>query len=273
MHIAVTANGPGEVAGWVRPLLRALYARRPDLEVTVFLVPDDYASGYEAKMLRDIFPHARVVRTEKLREARVGRAPEGPAVARRRIAVYRRRSDARRAAAPPSAAAARPRISFRGAAIAVCSIARLRWMRATQTNCRHGARLPSASRPSVILPSTARCTKRRSLRSPERRMTASLMMPGSRRYEVENLVPFYFAVALRILRERPVPMAFALSPFTTQEQVRAAIEGGGHPRMFGRTGRLRHARTAANISQPMTARCAFRFCATLWPPRGVRVWC
>ncbi len=28
-------------------------------------------------------------------------------------------------------------------------------------------------------------------------------MPGSRPYEIENMVPFYFAVALRILRERP----------------------------------------------------------------------
>ena len=29
-------------------------------------------------------------------------------------------------------------------------------------------------------------------------------MPGSRAYEVENLVPFYFAVALRMRRERPI---------------------------------------------------------------------
>jgi lipid A disaccharide synthetase len=64
-------------------------------------------------------------------------------------------------------------------------------------------------------------------------------MPGSRSYEVENLVPFYFAVALQIARERPgVPIAFGLSPFTPYDQVRAAIEGGGHPRIFGARGRL-----------------------------------
>lgn len=33
-------------------------------------------------------------------------------------------------------------------------------------------------------------------------------------------------------------MAFAISPFTSREDVRRAIEGGGHPRMFGRSGRL-----------------------------------
>ena len=45
MRIALTANGPGEVAGWVRPLLRRLYARDPQLDAHVFLVPDDYATG------------------------------------------------------------------------------------------------------------------------------------------------------------------------------------------------------------------------------------
>ena len=70
-----------------------------------------------------------------------------------------------------------------------------------------------------------------------------LIMPGSRPYEIENLIPFYFAAALRMLRERPeIPIAFALSPFTSLEYVRAAIEGGGIPRMFGRTRTARHRR-------------------------------
>jgi hypothetical protein len=44
---------------------------------------------------------------------------------------------------------------------------------------------------------------------------------------------------MRIRHERPeIPIAFALSPFARREQVRAGIEGGGHPRMFGRTGLL-----------------------------------
>jgi lipid-A-disaccharide synthase len=66
-----------------------------------------------------------------------------------------------------------------------------------------------------------------------------LIMPGSRSYEIENLVPFYFATALRMLRERPeLPIAFAISPFTSRGQVRSAIEGGGHRLIFGRRGRL-----------------------------------
>ena len=53
MRIALTTNGPGEVAGWLRPLLRSLYRREPKLSVLVFLVPDDYATGFEAKMVQE----------------------------------------------------------------------------------------------------------------------------------------------------------------------------------------------------------------------------
>jgi hypothetical protein len=60
MRIALTANGPGEVAGWLRPLLRSLYRRAPDIDALVFLVPDDYATGFESRMVREAFPQASV---------------------------------------------------------------------------------------------------------------------------------------------------------------------------------------------------------------------
>jgi len=66
-----------------------------------------------------------------------------------------------------------------------------------------------------------------------------LIMPGSRRYEVENMVSFFFSAALRIVRERPgTPIAFGISPFTPLEDVRRAIERGGHPRLWAERGRL-----------------------------------
>ena len=45
MRIAMTANGPGEFAGWVRPLLAALLACDPSAELHVLAVPDDFATG------------------------------------------------------------------------------------------------------------------------------------------------------------------------------------------------------------------------------------
>ena len=74
MRIAFTANGPGEVAGWLRPLLRALYERRPDLDAIVFLVPDDYATGFEAAMIRDAFARARVVEPKQYLKFALGGA-------------------------------------------------------------------------------------------------------------------------------------------------------------------------------------------------------
>jgi hypothetical protein len=66
-----------------------------------------------------------------------------------------------------------------------------------------------------------------------------LFMPGSRGYEVDSMVPFFFGTALRMLREQPsLNIAFGISPFTPLGDVRRAIEGGGHPRMFGHRGIL-----------------------------------
>src|SRR5947209_1488277 len=59
MRIAITANGPGEFAGWVRPLVAALRARDPAIEVHVIGVPDDFATGREAAYLETLFPGVR----------------------------------------------------------------------------------------------------------------------------------------------------------------------------------------------------------------------
>lgn len=237
MHIAVTANGPGEVAGWVRPLLRALYARRPDLDVTIFLVPDDYASGYEARMLREIFPNARVVEPKSYVKLALGARPKNVPQSidvlqyiggdLMHAALLHRRLHGRTATY---------KFSRRGY--------RRLFDRAFAVDARNASELEAWGTPRERIETVGNLAIDGALHEaalppePGTPDDGILFMPGSRRYEVENLIPFYFAVALRILRERPVPMAFALSPFTTQEQVREAIEHGGHPRMFGRTGRL-----------------------------------
>lgn len=237
MHIAVTANGPGEVAGWVRPLLRALYARRPDLEVTIFLVPDEYASGYEARVLRDVFPNARVVEPRNYLKLALG--VRGGNVAPRVDVLQYIGGDLMHAAL------LHRRLNARAATYKF-SRRRFRHVfdRAFAVDARNAAELTDWGTPPERIEIVGNLAIDGALHEaalhpePGTPEDGILLMPGSRAYEVENLIPFYFAVALRISHERPVPMAFALSPFTTQEQVRAAIECGGHPRMFGRKGRL-----------------------------------
>jgi lipid A disaccharide synthetase len=66
-----------------------------------------------------------------------------------------------------------------------------------------------------------------------------LFMPGSRRFEVEQMIPFFFTCALRMHRERPaLPIAFGISPFTQLSAVRAAVEAGGDPMVFAQRGSL-----------------------------------
>jgi len=49
LDIAILANGPGEIATWVKPVVRALRAREngPDLRISVMLSPCPHASGNE----------------------------------------------------------------------------------------------------------------------------------------------------------------------------------------------------------------------------------
>lgn len=238
MRIALTANGPGEVAGWLRPLLRALYRRAPDLEALVFLVPDDYASGFEAPMIREAFPNARVYDPKAYLKFAIGaRLAEMPAAVDVVQYVGGDLLHAARVHARLKGRAATYKFSRRGYrrlferayAIDERNAEQLaRWGIAPERVERVGNLAIDGALHEAALPE-----------EPGTPTDGILILPGSRTYEVENLVPFYFSVAMRIARERPeIPIAFAISPFTPRALVAAAIEGGGHPRMYGRRGRL-----------------------------------
>ena len=238
MRIALTANGPGEVAGWLRPLLRALYERQPNLLALVFLVPDDYATGFEAQMVRDSFPQAQVYEPKSyLKFALGGRlhgAPSSVDVVQYigGDLLHAARVHARlkgRAATYKFSRRAYRKLFDRAFAVDRGNVEQLVGWGTPRDRIERvgnlaidGALFEAALAPQAHAPADG-----------------IVVMPGSRPYEIENMVPFYFAVALRILRERPeIPIAFAISPFTSRAQVRSAIEKGGHPRMFGRRGRL-----------------------------------
>jgi lipid A disaccharide synthetase len=64
-----------------------------------------------------------------------------------------------------------------------------------------------------------------------------LFMPGSRGYEVEQMIPMFFTSALAMRREdAALPVAFGISPFTQLTDVRAAMMAGGDPRVFAQRG-------------------------------------
>ncbi len=238
MRIAVTANGPGEVAGWLRPLLRSLYQRLPGLEAHVFLVPDDYATGYEAQMVRETFPQSHVYEPKTYVRFAFGRRVDG--VPERVDLVQYLGGDLLHAA--------RVHARLRGKA-STYKFSRRTYRslfdRAFAVDERNVHQLEGWGTPSQRIERVGNLAIDGALLEAQQPLEAGtpldgiLIMPGSRSYEVENLIPFYFTVASFILRERPeIPIAFGLSPFTSRERVRAAIEQGGHPRMFAQSGEL-----------------------------------
>jgi lipid-A-disaccharide synthase len=54
LEIIITANSPGEVAGWVQPAVKSLKKHYPRAEISVFLTPCVFASGSEKKVLSQI---------------------------------------------------------------------------------------------------------------------------------------------------------------------------------------------------------------------------
>lgn len=49
--ITIISNGPGELATWVRPVVRELQTAHPDVQLRIALVPCPYASGQEAETI------------------------------------------------------------------------------------------------------------------------------------------------------------------------------------------------------------------------------
>jgi len=62
-----------------------------------------------------------------------------------------------------------------------------------------------------------------------------MLFPGSRKHEIANVFSNFVRIALNLRRMLPdVPIAFAGSPFVSEEALREAIERGGeHPHSYG----------------------------------------
>lgn len=237
MRLVLTANGPGEVAGWVRPLLQRLYERAPQSEVHLFIVPDDYATGAEAQTAREFFPQAHVYDPKRYLAVAFGARGDLP-----------KSADIVQYLGGDLMHAARLHRRFGGVATTYKfsrPAYRRLFARAFAVDERNAERLRAYGTPPerVLtvgnLAIDAALIEAQAQIEPDAPRDGILIMPGSRGYEIEHLVPFFFTMALRMLRERPeLPIAFGISPFTTNAQVRSAIERGGDPRVWSKRGRL-----------------------------------
>ncbi len=238
MRLALTCNGPGETAGWLRPLLREVYAQAPDTEVHVFYVPDDYATGSEPEVVRTLFPRAHVYDPKTYLKIALGATP--PDLPQSADVILYLGGDLMHAA--------RLQRRLRGA-LATYKFSRAKYaaqtLRAFAVDDANADRLTESGIPRDRITIVGNLAIDGALieaagpadgNSP---VDGILFMPGSRRYEVEQLIPFFFTCALAIRRERPsLPIAFGISPFTKLSAVRFAVERGGDRRFFAERGTL-----------------------------------
>ncbi|HVA37963.1 MAG TPA: hypothetical protein VNJ51_10165 [Candidatus Dormibacteraeota bacterium] len=231
MRIAITSNGPGETMGWVRPLAHALYRRVPDLDLHVFFSPCEYASGHEAQVVREQFPRATAYTPgEYLRFAVGGSLRDVDALQYLGGDLAHAALLARKFHAPAYGYkfGARKRKAIFTRIFAIDERNRDELVRA-------GARPEDVTIVGNLAIDGALDDARH---ASELEPGGIVILPGSRREEVANLIPFFLRAAVEMRRLAPeLPIGFALSPFTTREEVQAALTTGGDPLIYGARGR------------------------------------
>ncbi len=240
----MTSNGPGEFSGWVRPLVAALMRLAPETEVTLFFVPDDYATGQEPDVAARLFPAACVVPPKIYLRFALGASV--PGVAARADVVQYLGGDLLHAQR------VRARLGARGRSYKFGSkrIART-FDGAYAVDAKNASDLRRAGfAPERIdlvgnlavdgaLAEAAGIFASQSDDEPIE-PGGILIMPGSRKHEIANVVPMFLQTAVRLRALRPdLPVAFAISPFTAQDELARALAAGGETRtIWGSRGRI-----------------------------------
>jgi lipid-A-disaccharide synthase len=236
MILALTANGPGEFSGWVRPLLHELYARDPALDVRLFFVPDDYATGREADVARALFPQAHVYEPRHYVRFALGGTIDGLPSRADRVQylggdlMHAARVHARLGGTATAYKFSRRRYEKLFAHVFAVDEANRTQLEGWGTPADRISIVGNLAIDGAIGEATG------AYGDPPSDAAADgiVILPGSRKHEVANLYSFFVAVALQLrLRLPNVRIAFGRSPFTTDAELRAALASGGDPRAYG----------------------------------------
>jgi hypothetical protein len=222
-RLVVTVNGPGELMGWSRPFVRAVYRLEPSTRVTIVFVPCPYASGREADAAQRLFPNATVVPPKRYARFLMGRATEGMergAGALQYLGgdLYHANTIAKRLGLVPMTY----KFSKRNFAHSFARFFAIDELNAAQLRAT-GA--PS-DRVRVVgsLVADAVLESLRTPPPPPGHGDSLCIFPGSRPPELKALLPFLLDAASRVLRTHPeLSGSVVISPFSTDEEIRASL--------------------------------------------------
>lgn len=231
-RLVVTTNGPGELMGWARPFLRAVYRQAPDARVTVVFVPCPYATGREAAITSELFPTADVVDPKGygrflLRKTVKGMERGSGALQYLGGDLFHATTIARRLGVKPMTYKFTRRSygqSFvRFFALDERNAAELRRSGAPVDRVKIvGNLVPDSVLGSLSTPPDARPGD------------GICILPGSRPMEIKHALPFFLAVARGLRRRKPdLAITFVLSPFNGDDELRTALEAPPDARMGG----------------------------------------
>lgn len=236
MILALTANGPGEFAGWMRPLLAALYTRDPQLEAHVFCVPDDYATGREGAFIRALFPSAHVHERGAYVRFALGQTVEGVPAHADRVQylggdlMHAARLHARLGGIATSYKFSRKRYAEQFARVFAVDDANRRQLIGWGVPAERITIVGNLAIDGALGEASGAFGDPRSDAAGD----GVMILPGSRKLEIQNIFPMFVRVALQIRRRLPgVPIAFARSPFTSDEELAAALAAGGTRVAYG----------------------------------------
>jgi hypothetical protein len=215
----------------------------PETEVALFFVPDDYATGREPDVARAMFPNAQVVTPREYLRFALGRnLPNAPRDAD--IVLY---------LGGDLLHAVRVHARLGGTARAYkFSRRRFRKLfeRVYAVDAANAQQLEGWGVPPERLSIVGNLAIDGALAEVQGAFGGPppeadpgvppggiLIMPGTRRYEVANLVPFFLQTCVRLRALAPeLPVAFGLSPFTDVAELERALASGGHKKVWGARG-------------------------------------
>lgn len=237
-RIVVTTNGPGELMGWVRPFLKAVFERRPASDVSVVFVPCAYATGREPAQTRALFPSARVVDAKEygrfLMRQRVSGLERSPGVLQYMGGDLFHATTIARRLGLQAMTYKFSKPSYRQSF--------LRFFALDAANARgleaQGAPADRVRIVGNLVPDSVLGALSQPL-APPGEGDGICILAGSRPAEFAHLLPFFLAAIVDIERERPGgAYTLVVSPFNTPQELRAAVEGEPDPAFGGRRGSL-----------------------------------
>jgi hypothetical protein len=240
VRIALTCNGPGEFSGWVRPLVAALYEIDMTTEISVFFVPDDYATGREPDVARELFPAIRAFGPRDYLKFALGRSL--PGAPKHVDIVQYLGGDLSHAARLHARLGGRAR-SYKFWSRSYGKV--FERVYTIDENNEYSLekkgldvtfmdRVGNLAIDGVLAEMAGRFGVRDASIIAE---DGVFFLPGNRRNEIANMVPIFLQAAVHLQRLAPgLPVAFGISPFTKKEELERALALGGHRLAWGTRG-------------------------------------